>query len=808
MDMNKIYEPAEAEPKWQKYWEEEKIFKFDQDPQSRAEVFSVDTPPPTVSGKMHIGHAFSYSQQDFIVRFQRMRAKNVFCPFGTDDNGLPTDKLVEKLKGVKSSKMDRKEYTNLVLKTLDEIRPEYISAWKRIGMSCEWDMSYTTINEHCQKISQQSFIDLYNDGRAYRKDAPTMWCPTCHTAISQVECVDESLESYFNDIIFKVDNNDVIVATTRPELLPACVAVIFNPEDTRYKHLLGKTAKVPLFDFEVPIIEDKRVAMDKGTGIVMCCTFGDQTDMEWQKAFNLQIKEAFTKDGKMSELAGEFVGVTIKEGRKKIIDSLKVKGLLVKQQKIKHDVNVHERCGTEIEYMKAKQWFIKYLDLKEKMTEWGDELNWHPEHMKNRYQNWVGGLQWDWLISRQRFYGVPFPVWYCKGCGEVVLAEKLPTDPLNDAPPILKCKKCSSTEFEAEKDIMDTWATSSLTPQLCTQLVKDENVRKKLFPMSLRPQAHDIITFWLFNTVIKSQLHYKKNPWRDVMISGWALDPQGKKMSKSKGNVVEPEIVVGKYGADALRFWAAGSRLGDDLAFQEKDLVTGKKTVTKLWNASKFAIMNLEGYNPEDSISEQLVSENIIDKWLLSKLQKLILLSTESFENYEYARTKLECEKFFFMTFCDNYLEFIKDRIYNSDAYPEQSKLMAQKTLYDSLYAIIRLFAPIMPHITEEIYHLYFGGYEAKKSVHITSWPHYNKDLIDEEAEKIGDIVVDIVSAARKFKSEKSLSQKSELGKIIISCDKKLKEGLESVLVDIIAITSAKEIVFEEADLFSVNCEL
>jgi len=796
MELPKQYDSKKAEPKWQKYWEKEHIFQFDTSKGNKQPVYSVDTPPPTVSGKMHIGHAFSYAQQDFVVRYKWMQGFNVYCPFGTDDNGLPTDRLVEKLKGVKSSKMDRKAYVKLVLKTLEEIRPKYIADWKRIGMCCEWSYYYTTISEHCQKISQKSFIDLYKDGRAYRKDAPTMWCPRCHTAISQVECVDQDFDSYFNDIIFKVDGKDVVIATTRPELLPACVAVFYHPADKRFKPLFGKKAVVPLFNYEVPIMEDDRVDMEKGTGIVMCCTFGDQTDMDWQKAYNLPIKEALTHDGKMSELAVGFEGLPIKDGRKKIIDAMKEKGLLVKQEKIRHTVNVHERCGTEIEFMKAKQWFIKYLDLRDEMHKWGNKLKWYPAHMKNRYQNWVNGLQWDWLISRQRFYGIPFPVWYCMDCGEVILPEEkdLPVDPLNANAPVNGCPKCGSKNFEPEKDIMDTWTTSSLTPQLAVQLVEDEQVRKKLFPMSLRPQAHDIITFWLFNTVVKSQLHYKKNPWSDVMISGWALDPHGKKMSKSKGNVIEPQEMIEKYSADALRFWAAGSKLGDDLPFQEKDLLTGQKTITKLWNASKFAIMHLEDYDNEE------YETALLDKWLLSKLNKLIKWCTETFDKYEYAKTKLETEKFFWQMLCDNYLEFVKHRLYSDDK-DSKSRRQAQYTLYTTVLTVLKLFAPIMPHITEEIYQLYFAKKENQKSIHRSKWPEYNKSFVDEKAETIGDNVVAIVAAVRKYKSEKNMSQKAELNKLTIECDDKTRKDLEKVLDDIKAITSVNEVEFGNGGL-------
>jgi valyl-tRNA synthetase len=795
MKLPKHYDAKEAEPRWERYWEENRIYKFDK--KSKKTIYSIDTPPPTVSGKMHLGHSFSYSQQDFIARYKRMAGFNVFYPFGTDDNGLATERLIEKTKGVTAKDMARNDFARLCLDTLkNELRPKYLSDWKRIGMSCDWGIFYTTINEHCQRISQREFINLYKMKRAYRKDAPSMWCPECQTGISQVECVDQEIPSYFNDIIFKAGGEELVIATTRPELLPACVAVFYHPEDKRYQHLKGKKAKVPLFDFEVPILEDKRADPEKGTGIVMCCTFGDQTDMEWQKAHNLPIKEAITRDGKMTKLAGKYAGMGIKTARKMIIEDMKDQRLLISQEPIKHAVNVHERCGTEVEFIKSKQWFIKYLDLKEDMMKWGKELHWFPKHMRNRYENWVKGLQWDWLISRQRHFGVPFPVWYCKKCDEAILANEkdLPVDPLKDKPPAAECPKCKSTKFTAEKDVLDTWTTSSLTPRLAVELMPKE-LWNKLFPMSLRPQAHDIITFWLFNTTFRSNIHYKCNPWKDCMISGWALDPHGKKMSKSKGNVIEPQVMIEKYSADCLRFWAAGSKLGEDLPFQEKDLVTGQKFITKFWNASKFAIMHLEDYDLRKPDSLEA-----FDKWLLIKLNKLIKLSTESFENYEYSKTKLETEKFFWQTVCDNYLEIIKDRLYNPDKRGKEQRKSAQYGLYTAILNCLKLMAPITPHFTEEVYHLYFADKEKNKSIHVSEWPGYDKKLKDDRIEKSGDMAIGIISAARKHKGDKNISLGNEVKELVIKA--KDKGLLDLFLDDIKATTRAKEIKFEgKADI-------
>ncbi len=796
MEVPKQYNPKEAEKKWIEFWEKEGIYKFD--PESEAEIYSVDTPPPTVSGKVHIGHAFSYSQQDFVIRFQRMLGKNVFYPFGTDNNGVATERLIEQIKGVKAKDMPREEFVKLCLEELEKnLIPKYVEDMKRLGISCDYSIFYTTIDEHCRRISQRSFIELYKMGREYRKDAPAMWCPECETGISQVECEDKEVDSFFNDIVFKVDGKDLIIATTRPELLPACVAVFYHPNDKRYQHLKGKKAKVPLFDFEVPILEDERADPEKGTGIVMCCTFGDQTDMEWQRAHNLPIKEAITTDGRMTELAGKYKGMTIAEARKAIINDLENLGLLINKKPIKHVVNVHERCGTEIEFVKSKQWFIKYLDLKKEMLKWGKELNWFPKHMISRYNHWVNGLQWDWLISRQRYFGVPFPVWYCSKCGEVILAreEDLPVDPLKDKPPVEKCPKCGNNKFIPEKDVLDTWATSALTPRLAIELMP-KKLQKKLYPMNLRPQAHDIITFWLFNTVVKSNLHYKMRPFKDVMISGWLLDPKGKKMSKSKGNVIEPQDVIEKYCADALRFMAAGSKLGEDMPYQEKDVVTGMKTITKLWNASKFAFMHLKDY--EKKKPEKL---ELFDKWILSKLNSMVKNLTEAFLKYEYSRTKLDVEKFFWHSFCDNYLEIIKDRLYNPDRRGKEARLSAQYALYNSLLTIIKLIAPIMPFITEEVYQDFFREKEKDKSIHISKWPIYDEKLVDKKIEEIGDVLIEIIAAVRKHKSSNNKSLKEPLKLLVIDCKKELQEGIESAMDDLKAVTKAEKIEFGKGDI-------
>ncbi len=804
MDLSKEYKFKESEKKWQKFWQDGKIFVFK--PKKGKFVYSVDTPPPTVSGDMHIGHAFSYSQQDFIVRYQRMKGMNVFYPFGTDDNGLPTEKLVEKLKNVRSVTMQRDEFVKLCNQTITEIKPAFIQSWKDIGMSCDFKNSYSTIDKHCIKTSQMSFLDLYKKGLLNQQESPTMWCVHCQTAIAQAELEDKELDSTFNDVAFSLENGDkIIIATTRPELIGACVCVYVHPHDQRYKGIIGQKIKVPLFNYLVPIFADESASMEKGSGVLMICSYGDKYDVEAIKKRGLQARVLINKDGRMNELAGKYKDLKIKEARKKILEDLEEECLLLDKKPINHNVNVHERCGTEIEFLTTKQWFIKIIENKEKLISEGAKIKWHPESMYTRYKHWIEGLQWDWCISRQRHFGVPFPVWYCKKCGSVIIAseDELPIDPLAKKPKE-KCK-CGSTSFEGEKDVMDTCATSSLSPEIVLNWVKDKYGYKsniEMYPMSLRPQAHDIIRTWAFYTIVKGIYHFKNIPWENIMISGHVLDPKGESMHKSKGNVVNPKEVLDKYPVDALRFWAAGSKLGDDLRYLEKDLQTGAKTANKLWNASKFSLQHLEDFN----VKKFKGKLELMDQWILAKLNNVIVESTSGFEDYEYSRAKSAVENFFWHDFCDNYLEIIKDRIYNS-ARSAEEKQSAQYTLYVSLLSILKLFAPIMPHITEEIYQMFYLGKEKEildnsknsrdakdkslsKSIHLSKWPVKFKVKNEKKLIELGDKFVEVLTLVRREKSKAAKSLKEPVKNL--TCYKEL----EDVIEDLKAVTKAESILF------------
>lgn len=789
------YDPKKTEKKWQEHWVKNKVFAFN--PESDKPIFSLDTPPPTVSGKMHLGHAFGYAQADFIMRYKRMRGFNIFYPFGFDDNGLPTERFVEKKLGVRATEMSRPEFTELCLKETKEAEKELKKDFKSIGISPDWTLYYQTIDENSQRISQKSFIDLYEKGREYRKESPTLWCPECGTAIAQAELESKEKKTWFNDLIFKKDDgSEVIISTTRPELLPACVAVFVHPDDEENKKLVGEKLEVPLFEFKVPVMEDDRVDMEKGTGVVMCCTFGDQTDMEWYMAYELPLKKCIDENGLMTGLAGDYEGLKVKEARKRIVKDLEEKGLLKSKEKIVHEVKVHERCESEFEILNSKQWYIRYTDMKEELLKAGEELNWYPNHMRSRYDNWVKGSQWDWCISRQRFFGIPFPVWYCADCEEVVLAreEDLPVDPSIDEPPVKECPGCGGSKFVPENDVMDTWATSALTPMIPTKWGVDDALFEKVFPMSLRSNGHDIISFWLFRTVLKSLLHEDKLPWSEAMINGWVLDPKGKKMSKSKGNVIEPREVLKEYGADAFRFFAASTKLGEDTPYREKEVVSGKRTMTKLWNLSKFCSMHFKDFKPGEA------EFKVVDKWVLSRLQKVIEKATNGFEEYDFSQDKAVVDKFMWNEFASNYLEMVKYRLYNNLS----SKRGAQQTLYECLLTVLKLFAPIIPHVTEEIYQQVYKDEVGAKSIHLTSWPELDEELVDERAEKAGALAVEVVSAVRKFKTSNHKSLKEPVS-LTIDCSEEQKELLEGVLEDVRAVTHAEKIVFDKASQISTE---
>lgn len=799
------YDQAAVEKKWQKHWLEAKTYAWDEN-ESREHSYVIDTPPPTVSGTLHMGHVFSYTQADFIARFQRMSGKNVFYPMGFDDNGLPTERLVEKTKKIRAVNMSREQFIEECLGVSEEARKEFRALFESIALSVDWRQEYHTISDSARRLSQLSFLDLVKKEQAYRAQRPFYWDPVDQTAIAAAEIEDKELPSNACDITFMAEGQPLTIMTTRPELLPACVALFCHPEDARYTTLHGRQAEVPLFGFRVPILTDDTVEMEKGTGLMMCCTFGDDADIaKWQK-HKLPTRVIVNKFGKIDFLtrtlrdAGyistpkiEEIIVTL-EGKKIsntdpkhlgarqiVIAQLEESGLLTAKKPITHAVKCAERSGAPLEILPTHQWFVKVTDKKDALKEKARECNWNPDWMRLRIEQWIDGLNQDWCISRQRYFGVPFPVWYSTRAGEVGKAiyaspERLPVNPLVDLP-----EGYTKDEVTPDMDVMDTWATSSISPQLSAQGIHLEDAAEKnrfakLYPADLRPQAHEIIRTWAFYTLVKSHLHSDSIPWKNLMISGWCLAEDKSKMSKSRGNVITPVALIEEKGTDAVRYWAGTSRLGADTAFSPDLLKIGKKLVGKLWNATQFAAIHLSKLeamplSAREDMKSGAISETL-DRWILSRLYETIAAATEAFTRYEYAEALDATNQFFWADFCDNYLELIKKRVYNEDgsasAAAQQS---AVRTLYYVLDGILKLYAPFTPHVTEELYAAIFADEYAKKgSLHARGqWPKAADYPVDAEALIIGVQASKMLSGIRGFKSVNNRSVKFPVQQLFIS---------------------------------------
>ena len=815
------YSFKENEEKWIKKWEEKNLYQYDSKIDKK-DSYVIDTPPPTVSGSLHMGHIFSYTHTDIIARFKRMMGKNIYYPMGFDDNGLPTERLVEKKSSVKATKMDRTAFVDLCKKTIVEEEEKFRNLFKKIGLSVDWSLEYQTISDDTKFISQSSFLDLIEKGHIYRKDQPMLWDVVDQTALAQAEIEDKEFESHMNYIIFKCDDTKqtpLHIATTRPEMLPACVAVFYNPNDERYKNLKGSHAITPLFNVRVPILPDEKVSIEKGTGLVMCCTFGDATDIMWWKENNLPIKKIISKDGKIiceekfdNESANNFIsqviGLKIKEARETIISILKSENLLIKQEKIIQTVKCAERSGSPLEILSTPQWFIKTIDKKDRMLELSAEVNWYPKSMKIKLDSWINSISWDWCISRQRFFGVPIPAWYSKRAGEEgkVLfpnVSQLPIDPLVDLP-----EGYSREEIEADKDVFDTWATSALTPQINARKINEKyslNNSRDIFPADLRPQAHEIIRVWAFGTILKSELHSKVLPWENIMISGWCLSEDKTKMSKSKGNTVTPESLIEKYGTDVIRYWAASARLGNDYAYSEDMMLQGKKFVNKLINSAKFASINFgildnkeikNGVKLEDLIENGTIYHTI-DLWLIDKLSRVIGQSQKHLNEYEYSLAKDLIEEFFLRDFCDNYIEIVKTRSYDEN--DKKSQLSCVYTMYNSLKITLSLLAPFVPFVTEEIYSSLYSNNNDDISIHEKgNWPNLLIKIGDNLIEE-GNRCLEVLDFVRKYKSNAQVSIKAQISKIILPF-----MLTESILRDLKNVVNTSEISINE-DLDSIE---
>ena len=823
------------EAKWSAAWERDGVYRFDREA-SRERVFSIDTPPPTVSGSLHVGHVFSYTHTDAVARYRRMRGMEVFYPMGWDDNGLPTERRVQNHFGVRCDpsgayvpdfeppaepsekeplSISRPNFVELCLRLTVDDEQAFEALWRTLGLSVDWTMTYTTIGALAQRISQRSFLGLMARGAAYQLEAPTLWDVDFQTAVAQAELEDRERPGAMHRVRFGVvgvstaagaaaagavadgtsgDPGEALIETTRPELIPACVALLAHPDDPRHKGLVGGEALTPLFGTRVPVLAHPLVERDKGTGLVMVCTFGDLTDVTWWRELSLPVRSVLGPDGRLAPVAwgapgwesedvsgasesyGELEGRTINQARKRIVELLQESGELVGEpQPVTRAVKFFEKGERPVEIVTSRQWFIRTIEHHDELIERGRELEWHPPYMRARFEDWVNGLTGDWCVSRQRFFGVPFPVWYpIDEAGKTIyerplaaLESQLPVDPSTDVPEGYEpAQRGQPGGFAGDPDVMDTWATSSLTPQIAGKAGEDDELFTKVFPMDVRPQAHDIIRTWLFSTILRSHLDEDRLPWRNAAISGWVLDPDRKKMSKSKGNVVTPMHLLEEYGADAVRYWAANGRPGTDTAFDAQQMKVGRRLAVKLLNASKFALADL----PSTPAGGGAASEELthpLDRALIARLAAVVADATASFEAYDYARA-LERAESFFWWYCDYYLELVKGRRYDPDPDVSASVSLALRL---SLSVFQRLFAPFLPFVCEEVWSWWQPG-----SIHRAWWPDAGELAAaaarrEAEAEREAvalEVTADVLREVRKAKSQARRPMRAPVQRVIV----------------------------------------
>ncbi len=799
----------DIEQRCMSFWDKSNVYAYDKDA-PRESTYVVDTPPPTVSGSLHIGHIMSYTQTDIKVRWQRMNGKAIFFPIGWDDNGLPTERRVQNYYGI-SCDADLpydKDFVPQHVEDVKELSPVsrrnfietchlltqndervFEEIFRRIGHSYDWNLMYSTISQRAIKVSQKSFLDLVQQGFCKIVEAPTMWDVDFQSAVAQAEIEDREMAGFFHDIKFSIQGEPdefIKIATTRPEFLPACIAVVAHPDDERYKKYFGKTAIVPLFDIPVPIVPSEHADPEKGTGIMMVCTFGDAADVEWWKQSGLPIKQIVGKDGRLISLeygTGNFIslnasrardyynrlaGLTVKKARAQIVEFLRESGdLLAEPRPLTHSVKFYEKGSRPLEFVSSRQWFVDVLRIKKELVEQGKKIEWYPAHMLSRYEAWVNGLNQDWCISRQRFFGVPFPVWYpIDEKGNVIYSrpiyanfQQLPVDPMTDVPDgYTEAQRGMPNGFVGEKDVMDTWATSSLTPQIAMEFAPVGHHIS--LPFDVRPQAHDIIRTWAFYTIMKAYATENTIPWYQAHISGFVLDPDRKKMSKSKGNVTTPMHLIEKYSSDAVRYWAGRARLGIDAAFEEKVMEQGKKLCTKFFNASKF-VFNIVKSSGIDINADYITSiTNPLDRAWIVKMANAITISRKSFEANDYVAA-LEATEKLFWDFCDNYLEIVKGRAYS------QENTSAVATLMLSIDLFCLMFAPFLVFITEEVYQMRPWGNDTK-SIHAHSYPNADKYKSMGENYDLYTVIVSVVEQARKVKAGQQCSVKTPITSITI----------------------------------------
>jgi len=836
------------EETWSAVWEREGTHRFDREAALAAgkdAVYAVDTPPPTASGSLHIGHVFSYTHMDLAARYHRMRGYHLFYPMGWDDNGLPTERRVQNYYGVRcdpslpydpdfvppheggegtSGKLadqvpvSRRNFIELCEKLTAEDEQKFEELWRRLGLSVDWSLTYRTIGREAQRVSQRAFLRNLARGEAYRADAPTLWDVTFRSAVAQAELEEKDQPGAYHRLAFPLaDGSGAIeIETTRPELLPACVALVAHPDDERYQPYFGRTVRTPLFSVEVPVLAHHLASSDKGSGIAMVCTFGDTTDVVWWRELDLPIRTIIGEDGRIKAEApeaitseegraayAELVGKTVFSAKARIVELLAESGALIGEpRKITHPVKFYEKGDKPLEIISTQQWYIvngsRDTELRDALIERGKEVAFHPEHMRVRYDNWIGGLSGDWLISRQRFFGVPIPVWYrLDDAGErtdevlVPTEDQLPIDPSSDVPPGFdESQRGQPGGFVGEVDIMDTWATSSLTPQIAAGWGTDDELFNLVFPYSLRSQGQDIIRTWLFSTALRAHLEHGSIPWRNAGISGFIVDPDRKKMSKSKGNVVTPGALLEEHGSDAVRYWAASSKLGTDAAFDPQNpkvLKIGRRLAIKVLNAAKFVY----GFPAPASLDPSAITEPL-DRDMLAGLAEVVRTATAAYDAYDHARALEVTEQFFWM-FCDDYLELVKERAYSGEGPAQASAVAALRLAID---VMLRLFAPVIPFATEEVWSWQHDG-----SIHRASWPTVDELAFAGESTGLLSAISEALIGIRRAKTDAKLSQKSIVASVKIAGPAVMAEGI----ADLKAVGRIQEIELTTAETVAVS---
>jgi valyl-tRNA synthetase len=761
------------EEKWQKDWEMMGIYQFDGDNKTLPS-FSIDTPPPYPSGNFHMGNVLNWTYIDTLARYKRMRGYNVLFPQGWDCHGLPTEVKTEEIHKIKKTDVPPAEFVKLAKQVINKYIAIMKKAIIRLGCSVDWTTEYKTMDPNYWKNTQLSFIQLHKKGLIYKGTHPISWCTSCETAIADAEVEHEQKEGILYYIKFRLENdNHLTIATSRPELLPACVAVAVNPEDTRYSKYIGKNINVPITNRKVKIIAEKEVDPNFGTGVLMICTYGDKADVK--AVSNLKLSPIILIDdkGNMNQNAGKYAGLTAKQAKKAIVTDLQQADLLEKIEPLSQEIGTCWRCKNPIEILEHEQWFMKTRIFTEQVKQNTLKVIWYPDYMKKRMIDWANSLDWDWVISRQRIFATPIPVWYCKHCKEVLIAEPtwVPIDPRNESPKIEKCPKCGSTEFVPETDVLDTWFDSSITCAVHAGW-PDKQDWQKLYPADVHPSGYDIIRTWAYYLMVRGLALFNEKPYNSVLINGMVLGTDGRKMSKSLGNFVSTPEVFQKYGADAPRQWATGGgATGSDIPFRWEDVEYSWKFLRKLWNASRFAGMHLEDYKPKQKPPKL----ELIDYWLLSKMEQVTQKVTEALEVCQFNIATNEIRQFTWHSFCDNYIEAVKHRLYQPETYGKEKREAAQYTLYKAIFRILQLLAPVSPHITEELYHIMYADDKKQESIHTTQWPTVEKDLIDPESEKSGDLIVAVMGEIRRDKAENQKPLNTAVKKLTLYSEDKQK---------------------------------